>query len=303
MNGGWNTIESDAGVFTSLIENLGVKDVQFEELLTLDPSELVTLQPIYGVIFLFKYPTDRPYASLDGPIDGSFDHEASQQIFFARQTIQNACATQALLSVLMNKTSDGVEIGTQMQDFRDFAMVLPPDFRGEALSNSDLIRTVHNSFARSSPFADETQGTVEPEDAFHFIAYTPINGTLYELDGLQPAPISHGPCDTNSFPTKIVDVLQRRVARYEATEIRFNLLAMCRDLRIRAHDCGDDELLAREHLKRRDWFFENALRRHNFVGFAGEVLKGVVAKKVREGGGDSSLDAWVDQSLQRMKSG
>ncbi|KAG5939463.1 hypothetical protein E4U59_003080 [Claviceps monticola] len=302
MSGGWNTIESDAGVFTSLIENLGVKDVQFEELLTLDPSELVTLQPIYGVIFLFKYPTDRPYASLDGPIDGSFDHEASQQIFFARQTIQNACATQALLSVLMNKTSDGVEIGTQMQDFRDFAMVLPPDFRGEALSNSDLIRTVHNSFARSSPFADETQGTGEPEDAFHFIAYTSINGTLYELDGLQPAPISHGPCDMDSFPTKIVDVLQRRIARYEATEIRFNLLAMCRDLRVRAHECGDDDLLAREHQKRRDWFFENALRRHNFVGFAGEVLKGVVDRKVREGGGDSALDAWVDQSLQRMKS-
>ncbi|KAG5940888.1 hypothetical protein E4U60_000272 [Claviceps pazoutovae] len=299
MSGGWNTIK---GVFTSLIENLGVKDVQFEELLTLDPSELVTLQPIYGVIFLFKYPTDRPYASSDGPIDGSFDHEASQQIFFARQTIQNACATQALLSVLMNKTSDGVEIGTQMQDFRDFAMVLPPDFRGEALSNSDLIRTVHNSFARSSPFADETQGTGEPEDAFHFIAYTPINGTLYELDGLQPAPISHGPCDMDSFPTKIVDVLQRRVARYEATEIRFNLLAMCRDLRVRAHECGDDDLLAREHRKRRDWFFENALRRHNFVGFAGEVLKRVVDRKVREGGGDSALDAWVDQSLQRMKS-
>ncbi|KAG6009627.1 hypothetical protein E4U43_008692 [Claviceps pusilla] len=301
MSGGWNTIESDAGVFTSLLENLGVKDVQFEELLTLDPSELVTLQPLYGVIFLFKYPTDRPYATADGPIDGIFDHEAAQQIFFARQTIQNACATQALLSVLMNKTSgdDDVDIGSQMRDFRDFTMVLPPDLRGEALSNFDLIREVHNSFARSSPFADETQRTGgEPEDAFHFIAYTPINGTLYELDGLQPAPISHGPCDADSFPTKIIDVLRRRVARYEATEIRFNLLAMCRDLRIRARDFGDEELLARENQKRRDWHFENALRRHNFVGFAGEVLKGVVDKKLKQGG-DSAVDAWIAESLER----
>ncbi|KAM0456449.1 hypothetical protein ACHAO4_003473 [Trichoderma viride] len=302
MSGGWNTIESDAGVFTSLIENLGVKNVQFEELLTLDPSELLTLQPLYGVIFLFKFPTDRPYATADGPLDGTFDHDASERIFFAAQTIQNACATQALLSVLMNKTADDeVDIGAQMKDFRDFTMVLPPEFRGEALSNSDLIREVHNSFARSSPFADETQRTGEPsEDVFHFIAYTPVDGVLYELDGLQPAPISHGPCATEDFPLKVVDVLQRRIARYDATEIRFNLLAMCRDLRIRAREFGDEELLEREERKRKDWLFENALRRHNFVGFAGEVVKKVVENKL-DAGGDDAVHKWVSDSLERKK--
>ncbi|KND88524.1 Ubiquitin carboxyl-terminal hydrolase 2 [Tolypocladium ophioglossoides CBS 100239] len=299
MSGGWNTIESDAGVFTSLVENLGVSHVQFEELLTLDPSELVTLQPLYGVIFLFKYPTDRPYATPDGPLDGSFDDGAAERIFFAAQTIQNACATQALLSVLLNKTDD-VEIGAQMEDFREFTMALPPEFRGEALSNSDLIREVHNSFARSNPFVDETQKTGEAEDAFHFIAYTPINGTLYELDGLQPAPISHGSCTAASFPTQVADVLQRRIGRYETTEIRFNLLAMCRDLRIRAREFGDSELLAREERKRRDWLFENALRRHNFVGFAGEVLKGVVKERLEQGG-DDGVQKWVDESLERRK--
>ncbi|KAK7425395.1 hypothetical protein QQZ08_008074 [Neonectria magnoliae] len=299
MSGGWNTIESDAGVFTSLIENLGVKDVQFEELLTLEPSELRTLQPVYGVIFLFKYPTDQPYATADGPLDGAFDRDAVENIFFAAQTIQNACATQALLSVLLNKTSD-VQVGEQLRDFREFTMVLPPEFRGEALSNSDLIREVHNSFARSSPFVDETQKTGEPEDAFHFIAYTHINGTLYELDGLQPAPITHGACDTEAFPDRVVDVLQRRVARYDATEIRFNLLAMCGDLRQRARDFGDTERLAREERKRRDWQFENSLRRHNFVGFAGEVLKGVVTEQLAKGG-DAAVDTWVKESLERRK--
>ncbi|KAL2211886.1 ubiquitin carboxyl-terminal hydrolase 2 [Sarocladium strictum] len=299
MSGGWNTIESDAGVFTSLIENLGVKDVQFEELITLEPSDLLSIQPLYGVIFLFKYPTDRPYATPEGPLDGSFDNAASENIFFAAQTIQNACATQALLSVVMNKT-ENVEIGAEMKDFREFTMVLPPEFRGEALSNSDLIREVHNSFARSSPFADETQKTGEAEDAFHFIAYTPINGKLYELDGLQPAPISHGDCSEEDFPAKVVDVLQRRIARYDATEIRFNLLAMCRDLRLRAQEFGDEELLEREQRKRHDWQFENALRRHNFVGFAGEVLKGVVDAKWKEGG-QSAYDQWVKDSLERRK--
>lgn len=282
-----------------------MRDVQFEELLTLDPADLAALQPLYGVIFLFKYPTDGPYAAPGGPLDGAFDHAAAERIFFAAQTIQNACATQALLSVLLNKASgrDAVDVGPHLADFRDFTMALPPEFRGEALSNSDLIRDVHNSFARSSPFIDETQRGAhdDADDAFHFIAYTPIAGTLYELDGLQPAPISHGPCaGLDDFPARVADVLRRRVARYEASEIRFNLLAVCRDLRLRARDFADDELLRREERKRRDWHFENALRRHNFVGFAGEVLKGVVRAKLRDGG-DEAVDSWVDDSLERRK--
>lgn len=215
--------------------------------------------------------------------------------------------------MLLNKAADPsggaegpeagyVDVGDALREFREFSMVLPPEFRGEVLSNSELIRDVHNSFARSSPFADETARNpeAETEDVFHFIAYTPIDGTLYELDGLQPAPISHGACRQAEFPAKVMEVLQRRVARYEASEIRFNLLAMVRDLRVRARELGDTEALAREEAKRCDWWYENELRRHNFVGFAGEVLKGVVAAKLKEGG-DAAYDKWVEDATSKMK--
>lgn len=168
------------------------------------------------------------------------------------------------------------------------------------MSNSELIRDVHNSFARSSPFIDETQRTTnEDDDVYHFIAYTAINGALYELDGLQPAPISHGQCTFEEFPDKVIPVLQRRVERYPAHEIRFNLLAMVRDLRIRASEIGDQDWLYREEQKRNAWQWENALRRHNFVGFASEVLKGVARSKLQES--KESYEKWVEDAMAKTQ--
>jgi len=158
---------------------------------------------------------------------------------------------------------------------------------------------VHNSFARSSPFVDETQRTsdADSDHVYHFIAYAPINNTLYELDGLQPAPISHGRCTFDEFPDKVIPVLQRRIGRYPASEIRFNLLAMVADPRVRAREVGDRELLYREQVKRNAWRWENALRRHNFVGFVGEVLRGVVRGKVQ--GGPDGYREWVEEAKGR----
>ncbi|KAJ4373186.1 hypothetical protein N0V83_003478 [Neocucurbitaria cava] len=297
MSGGWNTIESDAGVFTYLIEKLGVKDVQFEELTALDSDEIQSLGTTYGVIFLFKYPTGE--APSDKPKDGTYDHDAANNLFFAAQTIQNACGTQAIISLLLNREGD-VNIGKDLKEFKEFAGEFPPELRGETLSNSDLIRETHNSFARSSPFIDETQRTAtEDDDVYHFIAYTSINSTLYELDGLQPAPISHGPCTPSDFHTKIIPVLQRRIARYPESEIRFNLMACVKDLRIRAREIGDEDGLEQQEDKRMQWLWENSLRRHNFVGFVGELLKGVVKAKLEAGGG--AYDKWVEEAKGRTK--
>lgn len=111
-----------------------MRDVQFEELISLDPESLQQLNPI-GVIFLFKYPTGEK-APKDKPLDGDFDFAAveaqdEENVWFAAQTIQNACGTQALLSVLLNKAGDkdegGIEIGPSLTEFKDFTGAFPAD--------------------------------------------------------------------------------------------------------------------------------------------------------------------------------
>ena len=83
------------------------------------------------------------------------------------------------------------------------------------------------------------------------------------------------------------------------SEIRFNLLAMVRDLRIRALEIGDQEMLHQEEQKRNAWRWENALRRHNFIGFIGEVLKGVTASKLRQG--NVAYHKWVEEAKAKTK--
>jgi len=103
--------------------------VQFEELVSLDAQTLTDINAL-GVIFLFKYPTGEK--ATDAPRDGSFDHGAADKsraeggVWFASQTIQNACGTQALLSVVLNKDrSEDVEIGGSLEEFREFTGEFP----------------------------------------------------------------------------------------------------------------------------------------------------------------------------------
>lgn len=168
----WCTIESDPGVFNEMLTNLGVKDVAVEEIYSLEETEQQR-EPSYGLIFLFKWKDEtdsRPFV----------DPSNVPDLFFARQVVQNACATQALLSVILN-TPD-VDIGDELREFKLFTSELDSESRGFAIGGCDKIRITHNSFARAEPFFIEElrQSKGDKEDVYHFVAYIPFHGKVYE---------------------------------------------------------------------------------------------------------------------------
>jgi ubiquitin carboxyl-terminal hydrolase L5 len=72
------------------------------------------------------------------PPDGTYDPAASENLFFAAQTIQNACGTQALLSVLLNQ-DDKITIGPQLTEFKDFTAAFPSDVRSFPITPSNFM--------------------------------------------------------------------------------------------------------------------------------------------------------------------
>ncbi|TFK14662.1 rap guanine nucleotide exchange factor 4-like [Platysternon megacephalum] len=221
--GEWCLMESDPGVFTELIKGFGCRGAQVEEIWSLEPENFEKLKPVHGLIFLFKWqPGEEPAGSVvqDSRLD---------TIFFAKQVINNACATQAIVSVLLNCIHQDIHLGETLAEFKEFSQSFDAAMKGLALSNSEVIRQVHNSFARQQMFEFDAKSSAKEEDAFHFVSYVPVNGRLYELDGLREGPIDLGVCNQDDWISAVRPVIEKRIQKYSEGEIRFNLMAIVSD--------------------------------------------------------------------------
>ncbi|MED6276586.1 ubiquitin carboxyl-terminal hydrolase [Characodon lateralis] len=179
-----------------------------------------------------------------------------------------------------------------------------PQMKGLALSNSEVIRQVHNSFARQQMFEFDAKSSAKDEDAFHFVSYVPVNGRLYELDGLREGPIDLGTCNQDDWISAVRPVIEKRIQKYSEGEIRFNLMAIVSDRKmvyekkiaeLQAQLTEDEPmdtdqnntflssiqseiakyqlLIEEENQKLKRYKIENIRRKHNYLPFIMELLK------------------------------
>ncbi|XP_068159313.1 ubiquitin carboxyl-terminal hydrolase isozyme L5 [Drosophila tropicalis] len=295
----WCLIESDPGVFTELIREFGCVGAEVEEIWSLDAGAFYHLEPVHGLIFLFKWiENDEPAGRVVSP-----ESEEGKGIFFAKQMVTNACATQAILSLLLNLQHEDIELGETLLQFKEMCQKCDPYKRGQNLGNSLKIRQVHNSFARPEIFdldAIKQQSSLIEDDFYHFVGYMPIGNHLYELDGMQEGPIELGEIQEGQNWLDVVrPIIEARMNRYSVGEIHFNLMALVSD-RQRSYERqiatlmkpGDtlldgnlsetermleiadlQRLLDFELNKKRRYQRENLRRRHNYLPFILELLK------------------------------
>lgn len=176
-------------IIRELLKTLGVPYI-VDDLYSLDPEALSALKPLHALIFLFKWlpSTASEPSSTAGEYDTDFPG------FFAQQTVNNACATLAVINALGNIPS--LPSGTQLADLMSFTTGMDPQTCGMAVASADWLREAHN--ALSPPSAISLDGLGLPkktEEAYHFVVYIPVMGSVYELDGLKPHPARHGKYD------------------------------------------------------------------------------------------------------------
>jgi ubiquitin carboxyl-terminal hydrolase L5 len=121
---------------------------------------------------------------------------------------------------------------------------------------------------------------------------------VYELDGLQSGPISVGKFDCiqgqqqndMSWLTEARRAIQKRIERYQSSEIKFNLMALTQDRisflqsqikgMLEAGLSESDEAIEELKIKvlqeeelRKQWADENERRRHNYLPFCMELIR------------------------------
>jgi ubiquitin carboxyl-terminal hydrolase L5 len=292
MSSGWCTIESDPGVFSELVSEMGVEDVEVSEIYSLEEAEQSQSEASYGLVFLFKWRSEPDERAVLDPLN-------VPGLFYAHQTIQNACATQAILSVLLN--AEGVELGQTLNNFKSIASNFDAETKGEAIGNMDEIRIAHNSFARPELFVGDENPVkaTDKDDVYHFIAYVPYEGAVYELDGLKRGPILLGSVPTGQdWRVVAKPAIHERMERFRDSNfalltIRRAKSAILTEELAEAEESGQDvthllTALEDEAVRKESEKLENSRRRFNYVPFIVELIKTLSLK--------GKLQSIIDQS-------
>lgn len=218
-------LESNPEVLNKFLQKLGVSSKwNMADVMGLD-SELLSFvpRPVLAVMLLFPISdTYEQHKKTEEADILSKGQEVSDDLFYMKQKITNACGTVALVHGVANNT-DKIELSDgPLKKFLDEAKNKDPSDRGTLFVQSEGIINAHKELAQegqtNTPQADEPVN-------HHFITFVQKDGILFELDGNKAFPINHGPTTEDSLLEDAAKVCQEFMAR-DPNEVRFTVMVL-----------------------------------------------------------------------------
>ncbi|XP_027236835.1 ubiquitin carboxyl-terminal hydrolase isozyme L3 isoform X1 [Penaeus vannamei] len=221
----WLPLESNPAVMNKFMTGLGVPgawactDVYGldEELLAMVPQpvlSLILLHPINDKEEEFKAQEEEKI-NADG-------QEVSENLYFMKQCVGNACGTVALIHAIANNQGKIELEDGPLKEFLEKTKDMGPDEKGTALENDEGISKAHEESAQ--------EGQTEAPDRdtkldMHFVAFVEVDGNLYELDGRKKFPINHGSTSADTLLKDAASACRKFIER-DPEEARFALVAL-----------------------------------------------------------------------------
>lgn len=129
-----------------------------------------------------------------------------------------------------------IPIGVMLSNFKELVLPMDSTNRGEQIGQNNRIRNIHNSFCASDPLLlldhDSEDDNDKSGNAYHFISYVPVDGKIYELDGLRGDPIIVGEYNNNissnnsNWIEVVKNEVKRRMEEFSVKENGFTLLGV-----------------------------------------------------------------------------
>uniref|UniRef100_A0A6Q2YZD9 Ubiquitin carboxyl-terminal hydrolase n=1 Tax=Esox lucius TaxID=8010 RepID=A0A6Q2YZD9_ESOLU len=206
----WLPLEANPDIMNQFLRQLGLLPTwQFGDVYGMDPDLLSMVpRPVCAILLLF--PVTEQYESFRLEEEAAIKaqgQKVSQDVYFMKQTIGNACGTIGLIhAVANNQHYLEFESDSPLKRFLAESSKLSPEDKATFLENDEA-------------------PSIDDKVDLHFIAFVNIGGDLYELDGRKPFPVIHGATSEESFLEDATEVCKKFMDR-DPGELRFTVVAL-----------------------------------------------------------------------------
>ncbi|KAF0695433.1 Aste57867_13782 [Aphanomyces stellatus] len=227
----WFPLESNPHVMNEYIKRMGIpddSDFAFCDVYSTEDWAMdMVLRPVLAVVMLFPIKdASESYAKEERARIENEGQVVSDNVYYMKQTVGNACGTVGILHALGNARHVlPPRPDSFLATFFAKTQDKTPEEMAAILEADDELEETHASAAQAGQ-SEQLEHVDDPINT-HFVCFSAVDGHLYELDGRKQFPINHGPSSSDTLLEDACGVIQQFMAR-DKGEVRFTIVALAK---------------------------------------------------------------------------